>query len=221
MLANPFTPERIEAEYQRLGYKLGWRFLYSPQRVLNSAEFAVLGLNPGGASLEPDHPNWSAENGSAYVVERWRDRYGRVCPPGQSPLQVQVQRMFQLAGVEPANALAGNFVPFRSPNWKSLPSRPEALAFGEELWRWVFSAAPVRTVIVIGVNDGRLPERIGSILGMRPELSVQVGWGNFRAAMYKGSDGRTMIALPHLSRYQVFGRGAFDLEFRKLISSSH
>lgn len=34
---------------------LGWRLLYSPRHVLTGATAAFIGLNPGGAALDPTH----------------------------------------------------------------------------------------------------------------------------------------------------------------------
>ena len=71
--------DSIEAEYSRRGDSLGWRWLYSPQKTLEHARVALLGLNPTGGTYEP--PAASYEDGSAYASETWRG-----LPPGHDTL---------------------------------------------------------------------------------------------------------------------------------------
>ena len=74
----------IESAYIRLGHRIGWRFLNSPQRTLDaSTTIALITLNPGGKVERPDHGRKSSEKGSAFVVESWR--HGSA--PGEAPLQ--------------------------------------------------------------------------------------------------------------------------------------
>lgn len=40
--------DRIEKEYIKGGYNLGWRFLSAPKETLLEANIAFIGLNPGG-----------------------------------------------------------------------------------------------------------------------------------------------------------------------------
>jgi hypothetical protein len=113
---DTFSPATIQAAYQRLGHRLGWRLLTCPARNIESATVALVTINPGGANFEP--PRWSVEAGSAYVIERWKGR-----PPGQETLQRQVRRMFEIMNVKPAEALSGYLVPFRSPSWGALSEK--------------------------------------------------------------------------------------------------
>ena len=83
---------RIQEKYIELGYTLGWRLLYSPEAVLERARVAFVGLNPGGNQAPADHAEFAMESGSAYAQERW----GK--PPGQSTLQRQVLRLFEIVG---------------------------------------------------------------------------------------------------------------------------
>lgn len=109
---------RIEQEYLRRGDRLGWRLLSSPWEIVSSAEVAFIGLQPGGTYAPAEHPDLCPEQGSAYVTESWVG-----AAPGQSPLQRQVRALFEMLGVAPETVLAGNLVPFRSPNVKSYDAR--------------------------------------------------------------------------------------------------
>ena len=83
----------IQDAYVRLGHKMGWQFLTSPQATLSRhCQIALIAMNPGGSIERPDHGRESSEAGSAYIVEAWKEGYA----PGGAPLQVQVRRMFSL-----------------------------------------------------------------------------------------------------------------------------
>lgn len=188
---------KIESAYLDGGYTLGWRFLSSPLATLNSSKVALLGLNPGGNSVEPFHPSFSCEDGSAYVIESWGNR-----PAGTSPLQHQVRKLFAALGLEPSRVLSGNIVPFRSPNWAALPNRTEALLFGESIWREVFSQRTPELVVCFGEDTART---VRSILGIQNPTRILVGWGNCTLSIGQGETCR-VIGLPHLSRFAIIGR---------------
>lgn len=194
------TPDDIQSEYERLGHKAGWRFMTSPRRNLATARLAIVTLNPGGErDLETTlEQRWSSEGGSAYIAESWRGQ-----PAGTSPLQRQVQRLCQLLEEKPDDVLSGHFVPFRSKDWDSLPRRDEAALFGLKLWRWALSVSPARLIVCIGktvAGDG-----IAGACGARPTSTAPSGWGNLTIDRYIAPDGRRIVALPHLSRFGLFG----------------
>jgi hypothetical protein len=137
------SPTSIEAEYQRLGHTLGWRFLTCPEGNIGTASVALVTINPGGASFEA--PRWSVEEGSAYAIERWKG-----CAPGQETLQRQVIRMFQIMDVKPDKVLSGYLVPFRSQDWSKLPKKSDSIRFGIGLWREVFERVNAQTVLAFG-----------------------------------------------------------------------
>ena len=63
--------QEIEREYKSRGDNLGWRLLYSPELVVESARIAFLGMNPGGAYKPTGHPEFAMPRGSAYILESW------------------------------------------------------------------------------------------------------------------------------------------------------
>src|SRR3954453_18948502 len=144
--------DRIQAEYDRLRHRRGWRFLESPAATLSPySRIAFIGLNPSGRNYEP--PQGSGEAGNAY-------RVGRRGPGGQADaLQAQVRRMYEAlardAGPLTASelmdeTLAGNFCPFRSPLWAQLERRRESIDFSLGLWAEVLDVARPRAVICLG-----------------------------------------------------------------------
>jgi hypothetical protein len=203
LLGIGMNREQIDSEYRRLGYRLGWRFLMGPMRTLTTARVAVISLNPGGD--RPHGPDWSSEDGSAYRIEAWR-WYGRHQIPGRDPRQDQVQRLCALLHVLPDDVLAGQFVPFRSPDWESLPNKPEALAFARRLWGEVFAEHRPEIVTCIGKSPhGR---EVAALLGARLMDRIPAGWGDHTIERYTFDERKRLIVLPHLSRSRLFGRAA-------------
>lgn len=189
--------ERIETAYAASGNDLGWRFLYSPAAVLERADVAFLGLNPGGSERPSDHAKFCMAGGSAYAEESWAG-----FPPGQSPLQRQVLLLFQRLEVRPADVLAGNLVPFRSPNWERLADRQQALRFGRALWADVLEQVRPKLVISMG---GVANEAVAAMLSVAGLRSVPVAWGQVSAVAGRFDGGR-FVGLPHLSRFGIISR---------------
>jgi hypothetical protein len=188
----------IEQEYIRRQDRLGWRLLASPWRTTERADIAFLGINPGGNRNETDHGELSTESGSAYEIESWADY-----PEGESPLQTQVRRLFKQLGVAGSDVLAGNLIPFRSPNLKSLAYREAAFDFGVELWKQLLATAQPKLVIGMGGETHSALLRIAGIPPTKVEAKLS-GWGNVKVKRARGS--RFSLALfPHLSRFRIIG----------------
>ncbi|WP_298196720.1 uracil-DNA glycosylase family protein [Novosphingobium sp.] len=198
----------IEDAYQQSGNELGWRLLYSPAQVLDRADVAFIGLNPGGSVRPADHAEFACEIGSAYETEQWAG-----CGPGESPLQRQVRAMFAMIDVQADQVLAGNLVPFRSPTWRDLVAPAQSLEFGRRLWSDFLAAARPRLVVTMGSIVGA---EIASLLGVKL-AAAPTGWGN--VAAQRGQAGSvTLIALPHLSRFRLFDRAASHTHLQKLFA---
>jgi hypothetical protein len=199
----------IDAEYQRLGHSIGWRFLTSPEKNIFSSRIALVTQNPGGNLDDPNAPRWSVENGNAYTTESWRG-----LAVGQDPLQIQVKRMFQIIGVDINSILSGYFVPFRSPDWKSLKHPQHSVAFGAALWNYIFAVSPAKIIFAFG-KDLTVP--LCNILDATSTMSVPAYWGGNTINRYMCSQERTLIILPHLSRFRLFYRPQSESSFKNLI----
>lgn len=188
---------RIETAYRESPYRLGWRFLYSPAKVLNGAKVALIGLNPGGRYDDPEHGQFAMRAGSAYEVERWKGR-----APGQEPLQRQVTSLFRRLNVTPKQVLAGDLVPFRSPDWRSLPDKEFAVGLGFGLWREVLDRVRPSVVVSMGKDANELIQRL---VDVRQVESFPVNWGSMKAHVGSYAYG-AWLGLPHLSQYKIMNR---------------
>ncbi|MEO0669180.1 MAG: uracil-DNA glycosylase family protein [Pseudomonadota bacterium] len=201
----------IESAYQKSGNALGWRLLASPEETLKGADVAFVGLNPGGKVDDPSHPRFAVPGKSAYIDESWNG-----FPPGQSPLQKQVRKLFQMLRVVPEEVLSGNLVPFRSPTWNALPSKRSALDFGFELWRQILERAKPSLVVGMG---GDATRQLARLLRADTSERIPLGWGKVTGTRAAHAQGY-LVGLPHLSRFPVVGRQASEAGLRKLFGSS-
>ncbi len=199
--------DRIDSEYKASGNNLGWRFLYSPARVLTDARVAFIGMNPGGDFCPVDHTVFATDGGCAYELENWG------APPGKSRLQKEVIELFRWVGEQPIDVLAGNLVPFRSKDWASLRNSAHALTFGKIIWEQVLAKAQPKIVIVMGT-----PARnaLKEMLDVAETESLHINWG--KVSGERGSfAGGTFIGLPHLSRFNIVTRAASKEPLERLI----
>ena len=211
---------RIDAAYEELGHKIGWRFLTGPSRTyIEDTRHAFITLNPGGAAEDLEHPRLSSEGGSAYWIERW---LGHPC--GDAPLQRQVQELFAKVArivapdvISPRNfveswVLTAHFIPFRSPKSKDLHRPDESLDFARKLWSDIFAAWTPRTILTIDRKTfGKLQDILKKTRSARivEKASFPTGWGKYPADAVRlqlpGCDDVVILGrLPHLSRFKLF-----------------
>lgn len=196
----------VEQQNKALGFKSGWTFLCCHEDRLRDASVAIVGLNPGGQEDEGRYENQWATGVNAYYAEHWG--------PGEKSydrLQEQIQRWHDLVGADPEATLCAQFVPFRTQNWESIEDpadrqnrKEEVLRFSRKLWAWVIATSPVRTFITMGKVPGT---EIARLLGAEKfRRSFSTGWGSASLDLYLAPDGRRVIAMPHPSRFTLFGR---------------
>ncbi|WP_298192617.1 hypothetical protein [Novosphingobium sp.] len=190
------TPERIEAEYRRLGYQIGWRFMTCPARQFDDPEVLLVSLNPSG---RVEHgPSWSQEGGSAYVDESWDGQ-----AVGKDTLQIQIQRLVAHLGVSFDKVASAHFVPFRSERWADLMRSSEAVAFSKTLWADFISGMTPKYVVCLGTKVG---EYIPALFGVKRMVKKMTGWGNITLSVGETSYGGQIIVLPHLGTFKLFSR---------------
>jgi hypothetical protein len=200
----------IELEHDRLGYRIGWRFITGKFANLSTATVAIIGLNPGGTVRHG--PSWSQEEGNMYVSESWRNK-----PAGNAPLQQQVQRMMSVVGVvDPHEVFTAQFVPFRSPRWDDLPNRKAALAFSEALWSWALPQSPAKLFLCIGQKESA--PRLANLLGAHHKRATPANWSACKIDRYESPGGHVILGLPHLSIYKLFSRPRSIEAFKTALS---
>ena len=190
------SPERIDAEYQRLGYKIGWRFMTCPERQFEKPDVLLVSLNPSG---RVEHgPRWSQETGSAYVDESWDGQ-----APGTDTLQIQIQRLVQHLGFTFDKVASAHFVPFRSQRWADLDRSLEAVQFARALWTDFVAAMKPKYVVCLGTKVGQF---IPQLFGVSELEKKRTGWGDISLSVGQTPYGGQVIVLPHLGTFKLFSR---------------
>lgn len=196
----------LEADYARLDYRHGWTFLMTPEARLRDARVAFVGLNPGGGGEGDTHAYggvWDCPDGNAYFRERWG------ASGSLSLIQQQVHAWHDALDLGEDDSLCAQFVPFRSPDWRRLARKDEALAVAARLWRRALDVSPASVLVTMG----KLPAKhLGGLLQGRIVASLPAGWGNCTIDAWGTPGGRRIIGMPHPSRFRLFGRadGASD-----------
>lgn len=208
--------DQIENFYREHDYGLVWRFLTCSKTVLESnPKIALITLNPGGSEIPPDHPWESCEKGNPYLDEIWKK--GR--KPGESPLQIQVQKMFDRIREKTncsesirkliESSLSGYFIPFRSPSLNGLKHKKEAFDFGEKIWLKILETIQPRLFLCIERETAKRLRKTIKIAYDLPETrlcKLPIGWGNYTADIFEFGDNAEvkLLRLPHLSRFTLF-----------------
>jgi hypothetical protein len=217
----------IRDAYSRLGYSLGWEFLYTPAATLRCPNgFILVGINPGGDVFGIAE---SVEEGNAYLIQEWS--------PDGARLQQQVRSFFSLLSdrflghATQGDALLGqtlttNFCPFRSPTWRELSRRPEAISFSQGLWTDLLSDITPRVVLCMGALPCRylqdiLRRQAETIDG---ERRFPTGWGKYDFALRVYSiEGRPVVLarLLHFSQYKLMSRETCRPHVRAFVDAIH
>jgi hypothetical protein len=196
----------LVAAERELGFHQGFKMLFGPWATLDTADVAFLSLNPGRAPDNAEMRVVSDERGNSYYVEQEITR---------SPITAQFLGMAKFLGVQPGAILTGVVAPFRSNNWKSLPrlQREGALEIGRQFWlkplqrptlRLIITCSNEAAAMACAITDAILEEEISS------------GWGGISIRGYRTPDGRSLVHLPHLSRFRLFGRPASEEPLRRI-----
>jgi hypothetical protein len=193
-----------------LGLSDGFRFVYGPLSTLKTGRIAFLSLNPGRAPSATNLREISDERGNSYDVERHTTL---------SPIADQALQAFAFFGAEPNEVLTGVVCPFRTPSWGDLSrsQQTRALAIGHEFWKEPLERPDIDLIICCS-NDAT--HAVTDWLGARLETSLPAGWGSVQVHLYRTPQGVPILALPHLSRFRLFGRPQSEAAIRALFEQA-
>lgn len=199
--------QRLVAVEAELGLRDGFRFVYGPWATLQTGRIAFLSLNPGRASSDSVKQEVSDERGNSYAVEPHTTL---------SPITDQALRAFSVFTAQPHEVLTGVVCPFRTPSWNDLSKddRDRALALGREFWTQPLQRPGIELIVCCSTEASRA---VVTWLAACHEASASAGWGDIAIHRYRTSTGVPILALPHLSRFRLFGRPQSEAAIRKLL----
>jgi hypothetical protein len=192
--------EMIKQKAEESCFANNWRFITCPERWLDTAELAIVTCNPGAEKVPADHPRWSQEKGSAYVVEKWKNS-----PAGETQLQQQIQRLVAILDLSMEKVASWHAVPFATITEAALLKDKRFISFGVDLTRWALERCKAKTIICVGK---KIPATVvQNALGLKnpKKTSLKVDWGEVELNYYQHED-RRVVELPHLSRFSLLNR---------------
>lgn len=200
--------QRLVAVEAELGLRDGFRFVYGPWATLQTGRIAFLSLNPGRAPSGSVLRDVCDERGNSYAVERHTTL---------SPITDQALQAFSLLGAHPDEVMTGVVCPFRTPSWNDLQrdKRERALALGREFWVQPLQRPGVELIVCCSTEASRA---VVGWLAAHHEASASAGWGDIAIHRYRTRMGIPILALPHLSRFRLFGRPQSEAAIRELLA---
>lgn len=198
--------DRAERE---LGFEAGYKFLYGPWASLEGRKVGFFSLNPGRPPDDAEPRTISDERGNSYEVEQQTTR---------SPITRQFLLLADFLGLKPSEILTGVVAPFRSNSWAGLTKeqREGSLALGKQFWADPLSRPALRLVFACS-NEAK--HVITELVDASLDLEILAGWGAIKLRRYRAANGKVVVHLPHLSRFQLLGRSESESALRELLSA--
>lgn len=196
----------VEKDYQ---FSDGYKLLFCPWEMLSnqSINTALISLNPGAAPDDADLRMISEEGGNSYQIEKTITK---------SKITDQILQLYKFLKLKPASVLTGAAHPFRGDTWDDFneDQKKVGLSIGKEFW--TDAIKNIDQIIVLGEEAKCL---INEIVNPKLELEIPSGWGNIRLRRYRGADGVSVVHLPHLSRFKIFGKDECVLPLKRIFKS--
>ena len=156
----------LTREERALGYDDGFKLLFCPWRLIETADTLFLSLNPGNDPSGEFMRTASDERGNSYLVER---------EARHSPMAEQYRRLCEFIGKDPEEVLTGTLMPFRTAKWETQRDRPN-IAIARPFWREVLDAGRVRQIFCMGRE---VENAVVHLTGARMDRQVPGELGQF------------------------------------------
>lgn len=182
---------------KKSSFALGYKLLFCPVAVIETAKLGFISLNPAGNV--PDGTKleqFSEERGNSYLIE---------ASTTKSPITDQFLKMSELLGINPQEILTGVAAPFRTFSWdeQSRDQKMANLMVGREIWSEIFFEARLERLIVCSQPA---TDMIVELTNARQTDQFLAGWGNIKIRLFRNAEGLKIVQIPHPSRFRLFGR---------------
>tara|TARA_Y100000590_G_scaffold279505_1_gene313892 strand:+ start:1669 stop:2325 length:657 start_codon:yes stop_codon:yes gene_type:complete len=201
----------IDAE-KEYGFKQGYKLLYVPWDTIDFAKIAFISLNPGEPPKDADLRVISDEDGNSYEEEE---------EITESPLTQQFLRLTDFMNVAPTSILTGAFCPFRSDEWEDFSSKQKEIGFyiGKKFWYSAIKRNQMKIIITLGHGVDLLETftmPIVNELNAKKVTEIVIGNNWCKLRRFEGRN-KTIIQLPHLSRFRIFNeQNSYKKEIKEI-----
>ena len=190
------------------GYSDGFKLLFCPWSVIDTADNLFLSLNPGNDPSGEFMRVASDERGNSYLVKR---------EARHSPIALQYEKLCELIGEDPEEVLAGALMPYRTPKWKRRRDAPN-IEIAAEFWRAVILGGRIKHVFCMGRD---VEEAVASLTGATFETEIPANWSDYRIRWHVTPDGVKVFGLLHFSTFKMLSRPACVEQLTKLFELDH
>jgi hypothetical protein len=186
--------------------------LYSAAATLRPMPIYLMGHNPGGsperqadATVGASLASLPGKTMNNYLDEPWTTASGRSWTAGQAPLQRRVAWLLNQLGFDPREVPCSNLIFTRSVEVSS-GTFDEMAALCWPVHERIIEIVDPRVLLVFGNSEPSPYTYLQEIWGGGIEERIRAGHGNWDCRKFKARNGRSVIGIPHLSRYNVIGK---------------
>jgi hypothetical protein len=188
-----YWQQHLSLQESMRGYDDGFKLLFCPWHLTDTADTLFLSLNPGNDPSGELMRTASDERGNSYLVQR---------EAKHSPMADQYRQLCQFIGKDPEEVLAGSLMPFRTGKWDKNRDQPN-ISVARPFWRQVLATGKVRRVFCMGRE---VEDEVVSLTRAKLKRQIPANWGNLNIRRYAAGSDLQIFGLLHFSTYKMFGR---------------
>lgn len=183
----------LATEESKRGYTDGFKLLFCPWSLIETADTLFLSLNPGNDPSGEFMRIASDERGNSYLVQR---------QARHSPIADQYRQLCKFIHRHPEHVLTGTLMPFRTAKWDPRRDQPN-IGVATPFWSHILKSGRIRQVFCMGrdVEDAAV-----KLASARLECEIPANWGKLNIRRHVTKNGMKVYGLLHFSTYKMFGR---------------
>ncbi len=200
-----YWQELLTQKERAKGYTDGFKLLFCPWSLIDTADTLFLSLNPGNDPSGEFMRIASDERGNSYLVKR---------EAKHSPMADQYRQLCQFVGKDPEEVLTGTLMPFCTAKWDKNRDRPN-ISVARPFWRQVLAAGKIRRVFCMGRE---VEDEVVTSTKAKLQRQLPANWGNLTIRRYATENDIQIFGLLHFSTYKMFGRAQCIPQLAELLN---
>jgi hypothetical protein len=196
----------LAMEERKRGYTDGFKLLFCPWSLIDTADTLFLSLNPGNDPSGEFMRIASGERGNSYLVQRQAKH---------SPIAEQYRQLCEFIDRNPEQVLTGTLMPFRTPKWDRRRDQPN-IEVVTPFWRNILKSGRIRQVFCMGRD---VEDAVVNLASARLECEIPANWGKLNIRRHVTANGMKVYGLLHFSTYKMFGRAECVPQLAELLET--